>query len=145
MSSLAIQGVSTGKIGPVHHRRGRRVILLLIALAILGLGDLYATIVHARTIGMNELNPIGAYLIAAHSAAGLILWKLGTMGVTTGALMKVRHHRVAETACWMLVAVMVCLTFHWSSYNQQLSHELADVGYDAVCSQMQNQLADGAD
>ena len=117
--------------------RARRVVLLLAALIVLGLGDLYATVTHATSIGMRELNPVGAYLIAAHSVFGLVLYKLGTMGLTTGLLMKVRHHALAELSSWLLVCVMVGLTIHWSNYNHQLSEKLTNTSYDEAAAELQ--------
>lgn len=117
-------------------RRSRRVIVLLAAVAMLGLGDLYATYTHASSVGMHEENPIGAYLIMSGSWAGLTLYKLGTIGIAVGLLLKVRRRRSAELAAWFICAVMVALTFHWHDYNMEMSTQLANVSYEQVTEQM---------
>ncbi|MAE59991.1 MAG: hypothetical protein CMJ49_01395 [Planctomycetaceae bacterium] len=104
------------------HRRRRpfRVAVLLIGMVLFGLGDLYATLMHSLYVGMHETNPIGAYLIAEQSIWGLILFKLGTLGLSAGLLLKVRHHLSAELACWALLVVMILVTVYWHAYNHQV-------------------------
>jgi len=113
-------------------RRGRRVYILLAAVALLGLGDLYATLTHVNSIGMIEINPVANYLIMAESNAGLVLYKLGTIGIAVGLLLRTRSHRTAEAACWALFLVMTILTFHWHNYNETVARELAGVNYEDV-------------
>lgn len=126
-----------------HDRaRARRVTLLLAALIVLGMGDLALTITHAFSIGMDEVNPLGAYLIRSDSIAGLTLFKLGSIGITVGLLFKTRHRPFAEAACWLLAAIMVSLTLHWYQYNIDLSHELAASNYGQVAHQMRIVVAD---
>jgi hypothetical protein len=72
----------------------------------------------------------------------LTLFKLGSIGITVGLLLKVRHRRFAEAASWMLAAVMVSLTFHWHQYNLDLAHELAAANYGQVAHEMKLVLAD---
>jgi len=125
-----------------ERRRGRRVLLLMAALIVFGLGDLALTITHAFSIGMNEVNPIGAYLIGADSIWGLTLFKCGTIGLTVGLLTLVRHRPIAEAASWMLTLVMVSLTLHWYQYNVDLATELANTNYNEVALKMKLALAE---
>lgn len=117
-------------------RRARRVVVLLFVVTTLGLADLYATYTHASSVGMHEENPVGAYLIAAGSWAGLTLYKLGTIGLAVGLLLKVRRQRSAELAAWFICLVMVALTIHWHEYNHEMSTQLANVSYENVTEQM---------
>lgn len=117
-------------------RRARRVMVLLFVVTALGLADLYATYTHASSVGMHEENPIGAYLITAGSWAGLTLYKLGTIGLAVGLLLKVRRQRSAECAAWFICLVMVALTMHWHEYNHEMSTQLANVSYEQVAEQM---------
>lgn len=97
--------------------RGRRVLLLLAAVTLLGLGDLYATLMHLQSVGMAEMNPIAARLMAAGSVPALILFKLGCMALTVGLMWRVRRHIAAEMGTWLLFGVMALLTVHWYQYN----------------------------
>jgi len=125
----AMEGPAELTLEPVHRRRGRRVIILLAAVALIGLGDLYATLTHVNSIGMIELNPVAAYLIAADSDAGLVLYKLGTIGIAVGLVLRTRHHRSAEVASWAMILIMAALTFHWHNYNETVARELTGVCY----------------
>ncbi|MBI1370142.1 MAG: hypothetical protein GC162_15995 [Planctomycetes bacterium] len=127
-----VHSVTPLHLHPSLRSRGRRVVILMALLVILGLGDLYATIMHLTSIGMDEVNPIGAYLIRANSILGLMLFKFGTMGLTIGLLLKVRHRRITEVASWGLVFVMVALTLHWYQYNMDITRELANTSYSQV-------------
>jgi hypothetical protein len=100
------------------------VLLLLAAVTLLGLGDLYATLLHLGSVGMAELNPIAAYLISAGSVPGLVLFKLGCMALTVGLIWKLRHHLVAELGTWLLFAMMAMLTVHWYQYNGLIQETL---------------------
>lgn len=113
-------------------RRGRRVLILLAAVSLLGVGDLYATLAHVNSIGMVELNPVAAYLIDADSDAGLVLYKLGTIGIAVGLVVRSRHHRSAEAASWIMILIMAALTFHWQNYNETVARELTGVSYQDV-------------
>lgn len=112
--------------------RERRVVILLAAVVLLGLGDLYATVTHVNSIGMVELNPIAAYIIRADSSAGLVLYKLGTIGIAVGLLLATRQHRSAELASWLLVLIMAALTVHWRNYNETVVREINGVSYHDV-------------
>ena len=129
-------------LNPAERARSRRVMLLMAVLVVLGIGDLALTITHAFSIGMDEVNPLGAYLIRSKSILGLTLFKLGSIGITVGLLLKVRHRRFAEAASWMLAAIMVSLTFHWYQYNLDLTHELAAANYAQVAHEMRVVVAD---
>lgn len=100
-----------------HQGRSRRVLLLLTAVTLLGLGDLHATLLHLGSVGMAEVNPIAAYLMEAGSVPGLVLFKLGGIAVSVGLIWGVRHHLAAELGTWLLFGVMVLLTVHWYQYN----------------------------
>lgn len=136
-SNMEVAATSPVTVEPVEldapaRRRSRRVFILLAAVALLGLGDLYSTLTHVNSIGMVEINPVAAYLINADSDAGLVLYKLGTIGIAVGLLMRTRHHRSAEAASWILILVMTALTFHWHNYNETVARELNGVDYRDV-------------
>jgi len=120
------------EIGVRERRRGRRVILLVAAIVMLSLGDLYATLTHASSIGMVELNPIGAYLIQSGSPNGLILFKCGSILLTATLLLVVRHYLTGELGGWVCLFVMVGLTIHWYNYNHAIEAEAADLHYHEI-------------
>ena len=140
-ASMVIQDDSVAQ-PRVACRRARRVMMLLIAIALLGVVDLYATYVHATTIGMMELNPIGAYIISGDSPLGLILFKLGSIGLCVGLLMKLRHDRRAELAAWLCLIIMIGLTLHWVQYNQELFTLMAMNDYEPVDGMMRLSTAE---
>ncbi len=116
--------------------RERRVYILVTLMIMLGLGDLYATVMHAFYFGMGELNPIARWLINAGDPLALILFKLGTMGVAVGLLLKARHRPSGEIGCWLLALVLVALTLYWHQYHVMLDSQLAGVHYSEVGEQM---------
>jgi len=105
-------------------RRSTRVIILLVTIALLSLGDLYATVTHAKSIGMYEVNPLASILISMGDFQGLIAFKFLTAGMGIYTLLKIRHYRVTEKACWAMTAIMIMLTVHWYQYNMYISQEL---------------------
>lgn len=118
-------------------RRTVRVLMLTGLVVLLGLGDLHNTITVADSIGMVELNPIAAYLLKANSTAGLVLYKLGTIGIAVGLVLKVRRHLVGELGAWILAGLMVGLTFYWHHYTTRMTAELADRCYYEFSAAMQ--------
>jgi len=122
--------------GEAERRRGRRVMLLLAAVVMLSLGDLYATIAHATSVGMVELNPIGAYLIQSRSIAGLTLFKLGSIGITVLMIFHIRHHRSGELGGWVCLALLTLLSLHWVNYNGEVAQQMVSVDLRALAEQM---------
>lgn len=129
MSALGRSSFTPMPLARGDASRARRVILLLCLLVTLNLGDLYATVLHASSVGMIELNPIGAYLIDSGSIEGLVMFKLGCLGVAVGLLLKLRHQAAGELATWLLVLVMSMLTFYWYVYSAEMADQLTDVNY----------------
>lgn len=107
--------------------RGRRVCLLLIGVTVLGLGDLLATTTHMNGVGLIEANPFARHLVEAGSTEGLVLFKLGSIGIAIGLILRVRNHRAGEIGGWVLVAIMAVLTLHWHHYSMMLDEQLRHV------------------
>ncbi len=106
--------------------------LLLAATAVLGLGDLYATVTHMNHLGFIEANPFAEHLVAARSTAGLVLFKLGTLGIAAGLLLRTRTQPSSELAAWFVLGVMLLLTIHWSNYNNAVAAEMTGVDYQTM-------------
>lgn len=119
-------------VGRDERRRAVRVVTLCIAVFLLGLGDLYNTIVHMNNFGMVELNPLARHMVEAKAELPLILFKLGSLGIAIGLFLRVRYHRSAEYGAWVMAAVMVALTWHWHMYNDVMQVTLASMEADDV-------------
>jgi hypothetical protein len=107
-------------------------------MCLLNLVDLYATMIHVHEIGMIEVNPVGAYLIRSGSTAGLVLFKLGCIGIAAGLIIKTRHATAGEIGAWLMLGAMVALMCYWWCYNHAMLQEL--VGIEMHHSQGHNTL-----
>ena len=118
-------------------QRSHRVVMLLGLVFVLSLGDLYSTMTIARSIGMFELNPIARYLLASGNTAALVLYKLGTVGIAVGLLLKLRHHRMGEVGTWVLVILMTGITLYWHQYSTTIAADLGNASYHEMSSVME--------
>jgi len=126
MSALAISHAEL-RLGSSRRRRGLRVAIVLIAVVCLSLGDLYSTLTHVNTFGMVEANPVAAQLMAWGPDWTLVLFKLGTVGIAVGLLLRVRQHISSEVGAWILLLIMTALTVHWHRYNAAVTNEFVDI------------------
>lgn len=117
--------LSDSLIGPRF--RGRRVAVLLMAVAVLSLADLYMTLVHLLSFGMLEANPIARLVMAHGSPAALIIWKLVTVGFALGVLYWARKRGTAEVAAVFACLVMGWLTLRWATYNNNVGELTKDL------------------
>jgi hypothetical protein len=110
-----------------------RVTVLLCAVVVLSLADLYMTLVHLMSFGMIEANPLARGIMAFGSPAALIIWKLVTVMMAAGILFYARKRRVAEVGAVFCCCVLTWLTGRWIAYNAQVGrwtgemHSLAGV------------------
>jgi hypothetical protein len=110
-----------------------RVVTLLVAIFAMSMGDLYMTVTYASQVGMIEMNPLARALMRGDSHVPIILFKLATVGISTGLLFKVRGTRVGELACWAGLVGLLWLTIRWVDYNKAMVeltpalHTLANV------------------
>ncbi|MFG0305950.1 MAG: hypothetical protein ACF8Q5_07015 [Phycisphaerales bacterium JB040] len=123
-------GVSPAQ-APLHRvlfsSRPGRVKLLLILVVALSLVDLELTLMYASTIGMPEMNPLARTLMRHGSATDLVLWKLGTIALSTGILFRLRAQRAAEIGAWIALVALAWLTGQWIAYAN-LHQAIADIG-----------------
>lgn len=101
--------------------RGRRVTILLAAILLLSIGDLYMTLTHLTTSGMLEANPIARLIMAYNSPALLAVWKMSSVGLAVAILFWARHRGRTEIATWFCFLVLTWLTCRWVVYNDQIS------------------------
>ncbi len=108
----------------------RRVALVLLAVAIMGIADLLFTLTYMTGPGMMEVNPIARTAISLGGVSMLIKFKLLTILLSAGILYCCRKHRSAEIWSWVCAGVMFVLTLHWMHYNSIISdmtHELTTI------------------
>ena len=107
--------------------RSKRVIILLFAVVLMSLGDLYMTLEHLTQFGMPEANPFAHAIIQYGSRTGLIAWKLATVLLAVGILFFARRRWSAEAGAFFCCAVMTWLTVRWLDYSTHITH----IGRDA--------------
>lgn len=108
--------------------RSKRVLLLLSAVVLMSLGDLYMTLQYLLHSGLLEANPLARSIMQYGSPAGLIAWKLCTLILASGILIWARRKLSAELGVLFCCGVMTWLTVRWLEYSDQVSrftHEAA--------------------
>ncbi len=101
--------------------RSRRVLTLLAGVVLLSLGDLYMTLLHLKSFGLIEANPLARGIMAHHSPAGLVAWKTMTVGLAVGILFFTRRRGAAEIGAIISCLVLSWLTLRWVTYSDQVS------------------------
>lgn len=120
------RALASGVVDGPARRRGRRVVLLLIAIGLLSLGDLALTMNYLVYTGMAESNPLARAVIRYDSASVLVFWKLSTVACTGAILLLLRHRVSGEVGAWICAGVLVWLMLHWQHY-------IADVSQVTAC------------
>lgn len=107
--------------------RERRVAILTLLIALMGLLDLGCTLAYMRGAGLSEMNPIARHLVRVGGVSELITFKLFTIALSAGALYLLRGRRQAEIASWACFVVMAALSAHWARYNAGIDAILPDL------------------
>lgn len=105
---------------PKAASRRRRVTWAIFCIVVLSMADLYCTLLYARTIGMNEANPLARFVMSYNSPWILGLWKSATVAGACLIFWLIRHKRITELAAWACMIVLGCLTTWWAVYVQEL-------------------------
>ena len=100
--------------------RSRRVVVLLAAIILMSLGDLYMTLEHLTQIGMPEANPLAHAIIQYGSRSVLIAWKLATVILAVGILFYARRRWSAEAAALFCCGVLTWLSARWLDYSEHM-------------------------
>lgn len=111
--------------------RARRVVLLLAAVLLMSLGDLYMTLTYLLNVGLLEWNPIARAVMVLDMPGLLIGWKVASLGLGLGILYWARRSRNGELGAWVCFAVLSWLTVHWALYNaeiKELTPAIAEMG-----------------
>jgi len=107
--------------------RSRRVVLLSVGVVILSLADLLVTLLHLKSSGMMEANPIAAWIIGHTGSVSLLAaFKAATVGVCVVLLYRLRRHVEGEVAAWCAVMILAVVSFNWYRYTREID-SLVDV------------------
>lgn len=116
-----LAGLTARSSDPRARARARRVNLLILAVAMMGVADLLCTLTYMRISGMMEANPIARHMIALNGVSQLVMFKLLSILLCSTALYYGRFFRRTEICAWGCIAVMGALTAHWLQYNRSVS------------------------
>lgn len=121
-----LTGFSSGLTGltppsPIERRRAMRVWMLMLAIVLMSVADLYMTLAHLNSVGMGEANPIARWVISYGSPWLLVVWKFGCIGLACLIFTIARYRRSSEIACWACIGILTALILHWMSYSAEAS------------------------
>lgn len=97
--------------------RARRVSVLVLAFAVLGVGDLALTLSYMTGMGLFEGNPIARTLALGGGAGTLAVFKLLTIALSAVILFGLRTKRSAELAAWLCFVAMSLVSLEWQKYS----------------------------
>lgn len=96
--------------------RSRRVSVLVLAFAVLGVADLTLTLAYMHTVGLFEGNPLARALAHSGGSATLAGFKLATIALSSTILIALRAKRSAELGAWVCVLAMFIVSLEWGKY-----------------------------
>ena len=101
--------------------RSRRVVLLIVGIVVLSIGDLGVTLLHLKSSGMMEANPVAAWIIA-HTGSGVLLtaYKALTVAICAGLLFRLRRHVEGEIGAWCALLILAAVSFQWYQYTREI-------------------------
>lgn len=116
-----------GDTGNPERDRSRRVVLLIVGIVVLSLADLGVTLLHLKSRGMMEANPVAAWIIA-HTGSGALLtaYKALTVGICVGVLFRLRRHVEGEIGAWCAILILAVVSFQWFQYAREINR-FADI------------------
>lgn len=93
----------------------RRVVWLVVLIAVLNIYDLLCTLIASSMGSIWELNPFASPII--HQNSEVVIFKLG---LTIGAvilLLVTRRHRLSQVGSWWVGVLYTVLILRWSTFN----------------------------
>ncbi len=105
-------------LAPAH---ARRLMLALVAIALMSLADLICTLIYMSSVGLIELNPLARFMVSVGDTRQLVIFKLFTMTLSCGALYFARRHPLSERVAWICAAGLFVLMLHWTAFNSSVS------------------------
>lgn len=98
-----------GGILSILRSRPGRVMALLPAIWALNLLDLFFTLLGITTRNFVEMNPLAARM----GPAGIVIFKLAMLALTTAIFVTLRQRRTVELGCYVLLGVYGILACIW--------------------------------
>ncbi len=101
--------------------RSRRVVLLIVGIVVLSLADLGVTLLHLKSRGMMEANPVAAWIIG-HTGSSVLLtaYKVLTVAICAGLLFRLRRHGEGEIGAWCALLILAAVSFQWYQYTREI-------------------------
>ena len=99
--------------------RPNRVVVLLIAVAIMSVFDLLLTLTYLTEAGMMESNPFARVIMVGSGATGVILWKSLTVSLTVFILFIARKRLAGELGAVFCCVVLGWLMARWETYTSE--------------------------
>lgn len=118
---FGLEPASGAHASNAQRRRALRVWVLMVAIVLMSIADLYMTLTHLNGVGMGEANPLARWIIGYGSPWLLGLWKFACIGLACLIFTIARHRWSGEAACWACCAVLTALTMHWMAYSTEAS------------------------
>lgn len=112
--------------------RSRRVAILIGAIVLLSLGDLYMTTTFLLSGGFIENNPLARNVMSYNSPAMLATWKMATVFLATGILFAFRRRPSAELAAWFCCLLLAWVTVRWVAYAEHAPQLTRYVARDQI-------------
>lgn len=97
-------------------RRAIRVVALVIAIALLNLGDLFMTLQYREINMMVEGNSVAAKLVYYPSPWPLIFYKVGSVGFACFIFIQLREKKLVEIVAFSMVILFSLLILVWQGY-----------------------------
>ena len=92
-----------------------------VGVLVLSLADLLVTLMHLKSRGLMEANPIAAWIIGhTGSVSVLAAYKAATVAVCVGLLYRLRRHVQGEVAAWCAIMILAVVSFHWYQYGREI-------------------------
>lgn len=114
---------------PARAAGSRRVMLLIAAITLMGLADLFCTLTYMTTIGLPEANPIARWLARFGTTETIVGFKLLTMALSCWCLYVGRADRRMEVCAWACAAILLGLSIHWIGFNRNITEHTNLIAY----------------
>ncbi|QEF98934.1 hypothetical protein Mal15_29920 [Stieleria maiorica] len=101
--------------------RASRVLSFGLILALLNWYDLEMTLSAFQAGVLYEANPIAEWLLSAHGAIGLRVFKAAMVSVAMVGFLAGRRHWMAELGCLVSIVIYTVVAFAWVFYPLDFS------------------------
>ncbi|MCC5786677.1 MAG: hypothetical protein JJU33_08255 [Phycisphaerales bacterium] len=110
-------------VSPAELARTRRVAMLVFAIVVLSIADLYFTLTFLLSTGMVEANPVARLVIEQGSPWVLGAWKLAMVLLPAAIFLCFSKRKLSEAAAWVCFIALGALAVQWKVYTDRV-HEM---------------------